>query len=76
MHFKTSFLKVVEHPVRSRKKYKKKTLEVIAYDCKVGSVIPELAKIRFMGKMKAAKFFDNYCARHLTSNWVPNKARC
>lgn len=65
---KTLFQRVFESPVRSRKKYKRKNLEVFAYDCKVSSVIPELAKIKFMGKKEKEMLpnLNNSYAKHLT----------
>ncbi len=65
IHLKTLFLRLVENTVRSGKKYERKNLEVFACDCKVSSVIPELAKLKFMGEMskKCSQFFNKEYAR-------------
>lgn len=47
MHLKTSFLRVMENPAPCGERHKKKKREGFAYDCQLGSNIPELVKIKF-----------------------------
>lgn len=47
MHLKTSFLRVMENPAPFGEKHKKKKCEGFAYDCQLGSNIPELVEIKF-----------------------------